>query len=289
MSRIQNIESDFRDRLVEAIAGEPVAAFGRRCGTSESLLRGYLKNGNKPGLDHLVAIADTANVNIEWLATGRGPKQRGDTTPYVPTDADGIPQRIRMWRESLRMTQGEFGAVLDLSVFPVQNWEAGEKRPDAKDLAVIAETGANIDWLRTGKGEMRSGLPMSRMIEYRMGYITPNSLNAELDSASEPPASVITPDKAYRSEVSVTHAEYRSPEIAKLMMRISMSVTRATWLPTTVDDEDRMAIANIAVDLLIASIKGSPRNLIFIMQHPVIFDQALRLAYELFTHVMTND
>lgn len=87
MSRIQNIESDFKDRLVEAIAGEPVAAFGRRCGTSESLLRGYLKNGNKPGLDHLVAIADAANVNIEWLATGRGPKMRGSVAQPAPAQA----------------------------------------------------------------------------------------------------------------------------------------------------------------------------------------------------------
>lgn len=79
----QKIETDFKDRLLEAIAGEPVAAFSRRCGASESLLRNYLKNGNKPGVDHLVGIADAANVSIEWLATGRGPKQRG--APSIPT------------------------------------------------------------------------------------------------------------------------------------------------------------------------------------------------------------
>lgn len=89
MSRIPNHESDFESRLLEAIAGESVASFGRRCGTSESLLRGYLKNGTKPGLDHLVAIADAANVNIEWLAAGRGPKMRGDSVASSPAPTSG--------------------------------------------------------------------------------------------------------------------------------------------------------------------------------------------------------
>jgi len=86
---IRKLETDFKDRLLEAIAGEPVAAFSRRCGASESLLRGYLKNGNKPGVDHLVAMADAGNVNIEWLAAGRGPKLRG-ASAHIPM----IPQAV---------------------------------------------------------------------------------------------------------------------------------------------------------------------------------------------------
>jgi hypothetical protein len=89
---IQKQESDFGKRLLETIGDEPVAAFGRRCGTSESLLRGYLNYGNKPGIDHLVAMADAGNVSIEWLASGRGSKQRRSaaqsaSAPTQPQDA----------------------------------------------------------------------------------------------------------------------------------------------------------------------------------------------------------
>jgi hypothetical protein len=101
MRRIQGGESDFKSRLQEAIGEESVSSFSRRCGAGESLLRGYLKQGNKPGVDHLVAIADAANVNIEWLATGRGPKLRGaHQVKPDPMDKFSVPledvRRLRM-------------------------------------------------------------------------------------------------------------------------------------------------------------------------------------------------
>jgi transcriptional regulator with XRE-family HTH domain len=68
-------KTDLATRLREAIGDEPVAAFGRRCGLNESTLRKYF-SGTSPSTENLVAIADAANVSIEWLATGRGPKQR---------------------------------------------------------------------------------------------------------------------------------------------------------------------------------------------------------------------
>lgn len=56
---------------------ESTTSFGRRCGLSESLLRKYM-SGSIPSADRLVAIADTANVTVDWLATGRPPKLRKD-------------------------------------------------------------------------------------------------------------------------------------------------------------------------------------------------------------------
>jgi transcriptional regulator with XRE-family HTH domain len=62
----------FKDRLNVALKNEPVNAFANRSGVSEGVLRKYLSGHTLPGLDNLIAIADTAGVNIEWLATGRG-------------------------------------------------------------------------------------------------------------------------------------------------------------------------------------------------------------------------
>lgn len=70
-------------RLREVIGEESLASFGRRCGISEGGIRKYL-NGASPSTEKLVAIADTANVNIEWLASGRGPKQRGAMAQPTP-------------------------------------------------------------------------------------------------------------------------------------------------------------------------------------------------------------
>jgi hypothetical protein len=72
-------ESDAWIQRLKAIMGdESVSSFARRCGFSESVLRGYLVSGKKPGLDYLVAIAEAGSVTIDWLATGRPPKTRAE-------------------------------------------------------------------------------------------------------------------------------------------------------------------------------------------------------------------
>lgn len=76
---IQDKESDaFVARLKEVIGGESKSSFSRRCGFKESVLRGYLVDGKKPGLDYLVAMANAASVTVEWLATGKLPKTRAE-------------------------------------------------------------------------------------------------------------------------------------------------------------------------------------------------------------------
>ena len=80
---IQKTESERTQRIREVIGVESVTAFGRRCGIGEATLRKYL-GGAVPNTDNLVAIADAANVNIDWLAAGRGPKQRGAAYTIAP-------------------------------------------------------------------------------------------------------------------------------------------------------------------------------------------------------------
>jgi hypothetical protein len=62
---------EFKDRLRVALKGESVNSFAVRAGIRESLLRKYLV-GSQPGLDKAVEIAKAANVNLIWLATGKG-------------------------------------------------------------------------------------------------------------------------------------------------------------------------------------------------------------------------
>jgi len=59
-----------------AIADESVNSFADRSDLSEGVLRKYLSGSSLPGLANLIAIAEAADVSIEWLATGRGPMPR---------------------------------------------------------------------------------------------------------------------------------------------------------------------------------------------------------------------
>lgn len=78
-------ESDaLSKRVLELIGGDSLLSFSRRCGVNEGTLRNIIKSGAQPRTDHLIAIADAANVSIEWLAAGRGPKQRGAAQPPAP-------------------------------------------------------------------------------------------------------------------------------------------------------------------------------------------------------------
>ena len=105
------MESALPDRLRDAIGDESVTAFGRRCGIGEATLRKYFK-GTLPNIENLIAIADAANVSIEWLAAGRGPKQRGAAQPPAPAPAVQLDTRI-----------------LTRAVTAVQEGLAGLKRP----------------------------------------------------------------------------------------------------------------------------------------------------------------
>lgn len=68
----------FKDRLQIAIGDYSVNAFAKKSGITEGTLRTYLTGTSLPGLDKLISISEAAEVNIEWLATGKGPKENGD-------------------------------------------------------------------------------------------------------------------------------------------------------------------------------------------------------------------
>ena len=99
---IRDSESQLAARVREAIGDSSVTAFGRRCGIGESVLRKYL-HGAVPSSDNLVAIADAANVSIEWLAAGRGPKQRGAAPAPAPQpfDTERLARAIGAVQEGL--------------------------------------------------------------------------------------------------------------------------------------------------------------------------------------------
>ncbi|MBV7262596.1 hypothetical protein KCG43_11370 [Photobacterium sp. WH24] len=83
--------AQFPDRLLELIGDESKLSFGRKVGITDSGLRKYLPPGgtSMPTLEKLVAIARYKKVNLEWLATGKGPKDVFPSSVYDPTCGSG--------------------------------------------------------------------------------------------------------------------------------------------------------------------------------------------------------
>lgn len=61
----------FPARLKQAVGNKSIRSFARDCGFSDTVLRQYLNGQSEPTRPALLAIARTADVSVEWLATGQ--------------------------------------------------------------------------------------------------------------------------------------------------------------------------------------------------------------------------
>ncbi|BFU64746.1 XRE family transcriptional regulator [Rodentibacter abscessus] len=81
--------SSFSERLKELIGSKSGRSFAKDAGISYSTLHNYLTDTSLPTLDNLIALANYANVSVQWLATGEyleEPKQKDATNLTVSND-----------------------------------------------------------------------------------------------------------------------------------------------------------------------------------------------------------
>jgi transcriptional regulator with XRE-family HTH domain len=62
----------FPDRLKMAIGAKSARSFAMQSGLSPTVIHQYLAGKSEPTRLALIAIASTAEVNLEWLITGNG-------------------------------------------------------------------------------------------------------------------------------------------------------------------------------------------------------------------------
>lgn len=60
----------FKDRLVEAMAGESSRGFAAKCGLSDTVIRNYLSGKTYPSLDRLEMIAKASGKPAIWFISG---------------------------------------------------------------------------------------------------------------------------------------------------------------------------------------------------------------------------
>ena len=94
-------DTELKARIREIIGDEAGAAFARRCGIPESLLRKYL-NGSQPSVRNLVVMARAAGVSVEWLATGRREKAGAQETLRTTPEEEHLIAAFRALPKPMR-------------------------------------------------------------------------------------------------------------------------------------------------------------------------------------------
>lgn len=69
---------DFPSRLRMALGAKSARSFALGCSISATVLHQYLSGKSEPTRPLLVAIANAAEVDLKWLATGEGPMRRNE-------------------------------------------------------------------------------------------------------------------------------------------------------------------------------------------------------------------
>lgn len=73
---------------------------------------------------------------------------------------DGSAERLKLLRKALHLTQSEFAEIINSSNGHVSDMEKGRKNITDSTMDLLElKRNVNIDWLRTGEGEMFIQLP----------------------------------------------------------------------------------------------------------------------------------
>lgn len=117
----------FVERLKQAIGTESIAAFAKRAKVTDSLLRAYLRGESQPGLDRLIAMAETADVRVEWLITGEPPIKRDpgvkDMLAHMMTIRDAFALSRRLPEYANAVEQGVIPEDAPLDEILAGKWD----------------------------------------------------------------------------------------------------------------------------------------------------------------------
>jgi len=141
---------DFKSRLGTIISSEKsLNDFAKKCDITGSLMRNYLYGKSLPGLDKLIVIANVANVEIKWLATGEGEMKRIETEAWKNLRAPGLGERIKEIRG--KESTSLFAARLNIDEGDLIKYESDAASPDVNFLAGLCrEFRINPGWLLVG-------------------------------------------------------------------------------------------------------------------------------------------
>lgn len=88
----------------------------------------------------------------------------------------GIKDRIKLIRTSKKLSQDEFGKMINLSRSQIAGYETGAKNVTDRAVSDICrEFKINEEWLRTGEGEMESKMTSDEEFAFLVGAFAAES------------------------------------------------------------------------------------------------------------------
>lgn len=81
----------FTERLKKTIGSESARSFAKRAGILPATFHNYLKGASEPRRLEIIAIAEAADVSLEWLSTGRGPMMKSELETVGPRQGSIVP------------------------------------------------------------------------------------------------------------------------------------------------------------------------------------------------------
>lgn len=146
VSTSENKLETFGDRLYQILGREPARTFALKANLTPAAFHKYLKCQSEPTRPVMIAIAKTAGVNIEWLATGTGPIRKGETLPAMIEPA-------AFTISNLEGRQVEFKPSPNLCHLPILDLRASCGSGSFIDSeAVQAVFSATASWIRRELG-----------------------------------------------------------------------------------------------------------------------------------------
>lgn len=91
------IESELKTEINKRISSlkkidEKGARYAKRCNIPQTTMSGYLNDKRKPSLRSLLSIADSNEVSLDWLLTGRGAQRsrQAEATEDTTVNSDNL-------------------------------------------------------------------------------------------------------------------------------------------------------------------------------------------------------
>lgn len=149
------------DRLREcarSVGG--IEELSRRSGIPRKTIDNYLTSKSEPKASTLVALAKAADVTLNWLLTGVGPRdtlagphERDAYEDLDVSEGGSVADRVRQLLDrSGARSEREFAQRLGLPYSTLKGVLDGNRPSVDKVVSVAKATGTSLEWLATGTG-----------------------------------------------------------------------------------------------------------------------------------------
>lgn len=149
-SDISNSKVSNRLKLLRNTLNLTQQEFADKIGCKRNTVAKYEIDSSAPSTAVVSLICREFNVNEEWIRFGTG-----DMFLSHDISSSKASNRVKILRNTLDLTQREFGERICVKGTTIANYELGRNLPsDAIIFSICREFNVNEEWLRNGTGEI---------------------------------------------------------------------------------------------------------------------------------------